>query len=102
MSQPTEPPTDTPDSDEDTYDNEQHTTPTPIRKRPSAGTRAQPERIPQTETSTSQSLIEAMMAANMQIMQTFMQTMERMAPSRRASPSSPSPQSIANPYNDTR
>jgi hypothetical protein len=40
MPQPTEPPTDTPDSDEDTYDNEQHTTPTPIRKQPSAGTRA--------------------------------------------------------------
>ena len=47
MPQPTEPPTDTPhDTDEDTYDNEQHTTPTPIRKRPSADTRAQPERIP--------------------------------------------------------
>jgi hypothetical protein len=42
----TEPPTDTPDTDENTYDNEQHTTPTPIRKRPSAGTRAQSERIP--------------------------------------------------------
>ena len=37
--QPTEPPTDTPDIDEDTYENE-HTTPTPIRKRPSADTRA--------------------------------------------------------------
>jgi hypothetical protein len=47
MPQPTEPPTDTPhDTDEDTYDNEQHTTPIPIRKRPSADTRAQPERIP--------------------------------------------------------
>ena len=35
-------------------------------------------------------------------MQAFMQTMERMAPSRRASPSPPSPQPIANPYDDTR
>jgi hypothetical protein len=74
--QPTEPPTDTPDTDEDAYENE-HTTPTPIRKRPSADTR-----IPQTETSISQSSIEAMMVANMQMMQTFMQTIERMAPSR--------------------
>jgi hypothetical protein len=98
MPQLTEPPTDTPhDTDEDTYDNEQHTTPTPIRKRPSADTR-----IPQTETSTSQSLIEAIVAANMQMMQTFMQTMERMAPSRRASPSPPPPQPIANLYDDTR
>jgi hypothetical protein len=40
MPQLTEPPTDTPDTDEDTYDNEQHITPTPIYKRPSAGTRA--------------------------------------------------------------
>jgi hypothetical protein len=102
--QPTEPPTDTPDTDEDTYENEQYTTPTPIRKRPSADTRAQPERIPQTETltSTSQLSIEAMVAANMQMMQTFMQTMERMAPSRRASPSPPPPQPIANPYDDAR
>jgi hypothetical protein len=69
--QPTEPPTDTPDTDEDTYENEQYTTPTPIRKRPSADTRAQPERISQTETSTLQSLIEAIVAANMQIMQIF-------------------------------
>jgi hypothetical protein len=46
MPQSTESPTDTPDSDEDTYDNEQHITFIPIRKRPSAGTRAQPERIP--------------------------------------------------------
>ena len=44
MPQPTEPPTDTPDTDEDTYEDE-HTTPTPIRKRPSADTRAQHERI---------------------------------------------------------
>jgi hypothetical protein len=42
-----------------------------------------------------------MVAANMQIMQTFMQTMERMAPSRRALPSLP-PQPIANPYDDAR
>jgi hypothetical protein len=102
--QPTEPPTDTPnETDEDTYDNE-HTTPTPIRKRPSADTRAQHERIPQTETSTSS--IEAMMAANVQIMQTFMQTMERLAPSRQASPSPPypypPPQPIANPYDATK
>ena len=63
--QSTEPPTDTLDeTDEDTYENE-HTTPTPIRKRPSPDTRAQQERISQTETSTSQSSIEAMMAANM-------------------------------------
>jgi hypothetical protein len=47
MPQPTEPPTDTlHDTDEDTYDNEQHITSTLIRKRPSADTRAQPERIP--------------------------------------------------------
>jgi hypothetical protein len=65
--QPTKPPTDTPNvTDEDTYENK-HTTPTPIRKRPSADTR-----IPQTETSISQSLIEAMMVANMQMIQTFM------------------------------
>jgi hypothetical protein len=43
--QPTEPPTDTPDTDEDTYENEQYITSTPIRKRPSADIRAQPERI---------------------------------------------------------
>ena len=44
-----------------------------------------------------------MVAANMQMMQTFMQTMERMAPSRRALPSLlPFPQPIANPYDDTR
>jgi hypothetical protein len=65
MPQSTEPPTDTPDSDEDTYDNEQHTTPTPIRKRSLAGTRAQLKRIPQTETTTSQSSIETMVVANM-------------------------------------
>ena len=102
MPQLTEPPTDTPDTDEDTYDNEQHTTPTPIRKRPSAGTRAQPERIPQTETSTSQSSIEAMVAANMQMMQTFIQIMERMASFRRALSSSLSPQPITNPYDDIK
>jgi hypothetical protein len=102
MPQPTEPPTDTPDTDEDTYENEQYTTPTPIRKRPSADTRAQPERIPQTETLISQSLIEAMVAANMQMMQTFIQIIERMAPSRRASPLPPPPQPIANPYDDAR
>ena len=57
--QPTEPPTDIPNvTDEDTYEDE-HTTPTPIRKRPSADTR-----IPQTETSISQLSIEAMMVAN--------------------------------------
>jgi hypothetical protein len=43
-----------------------------------------------------------MVAANMQMMQTFIQTMERMAPSQRASPSSPHPQPIANPYDDAR
>ena len=43
-----------------------------------------------------------MVAANMQMMQTFMQTMERMAPPRRASPSPPPPQPIANPYDDAR
>jgi hypothetical protein len=37
--QSTKPPTDTPDTDEDTYENE-HTISTPIRKRPSADTRA--------------------------------------------------------------
>jgi hypothetical protein len=70
MPQPTEPPTDTPhDTDENTYDNEQNTTLIPIRKRPLADTRAQLKRISQTETltSTSQSLIETMVAANMQM-----------------------------------
>jgi hypothetical protein len=107
--QPTEPPTDTPDSDEDTYENEQHTTPTPIRKRPSADTRAQPERIPQPPRASSPSLMDALIAQNMQtmesnrqMMQAFMQTMERMTPSRRASPSPPHPQPIANPYDNTR
>jgi hypothetical protein len=42
------------------------------------------------------------MAANMQMMQTFMHTMERMAPSRRALPLPPPPQPIANPYDDTK
>jgi hypothetical protein len=86
MPQPTEPPTDTPhDTDEDTYDNEQHTTPTPIRKRPSADTRAQPERIPQPPRASSPLLMDALIAQNMQtmesnrqMMQAFMQTMERM------------------------
>jgi hypothetical protein len=112
MPQPTEPPTDTPhDTDEDTYDNEQHTTPTLIRKRPSADTRAQPERIPQPPRASSPSLMDTLIAQNMQtmesnrqMMQAFMQTMERMVPSRRASPSPSSlpPQPIANPYDDTK
>ena len=105
MPQPTEPPTDTPhDTDEDTYDNEQHTTPTPIRKRPSADTR-----IPQPPRASSPLLIDALIAQNMQIiesnrqmLQAFMQTMKRMAPSRRALPSPLPPQPIANPYDDTR
>jgi len=42
------------------------------------------------------------MESNRQMMQAFMQTMERMAPSRRASPSPPPPQPIANPYDDAR
>jgi hypothetical protein len=42
------------------------------------------------------------MVTNMQIMQTFMQTIERMTPSRQASPSPPPPQSIANPYDNTK
>jgi hypothetical protein len=40
-----EPPTDIPDTDEDTYENEQYIIPISIRKRPSADIRAQPERI---------------------------------------------------------
>ena len=105
--QPTEPPpTDTPDdeTDEDTYEDEQGT-PTPIRKRPSTDTRAPRERIPQTETSTStsSSLIDTLIAqnlraeesnrraeeANRQMMQAFMHTMERLAPSRPPSPTQP-------------
>jgi hypothetical protein len=43
-----------------------------------------------------------MVAANMQIMQTFIQTIERMAPSRRASPLPLPPQPIANPYDNTK
>src|SRR5271155_2487293 len=89
--QPTEPPTDTPsETDEDTYDDDEQGTPTPIRKRPSANTR-----IPDTETSTS-SLIDALIAqnqqtiesnkrteeSNRQMMQAFIHTMERLAPSR--------------------
>ena len=84
--QPTEPPTDTPDTDEDTYENE-HTTPTPIRKRPSADTRAQPERIPEPSRASSPLLMDVLMAQNMQIiesnrqiMQAFMQIMKRLAP----------------------
>ena len=58
--QPTEPPTDTPsETDEDTYDDDEQGTPTPIRKRPSANTR-----IPNTETSTTSSLIDALIAQN--------------------------------------
>src|SRR5271154_5442030 len=59
--QSTEPPTDTPsETDEDTYDDDEQGTPTPIRKRPSANTR-----IPDTETSTStSSLIDALIAQN--------------------------------------
>jgi hypothetical protein len=109
MPQLTEPPTDTPDTDEDTYDNEQHTTPTPIRKRPSADTRAQPERIPQPPRALSPSLMDALIAQNMQTMesnrqmiQTFMQIIKRMTSSRRALSLSLPPQSIANPYDDIR
>jgi hypothetical protein len=91
MSQPTEPPTDTLyDTDEDTYDNEQHITSTLIRKRPSADTR-----IPQPPRALSPSLMDALIAQNMQtmesnrqIMQAFMQTMKRMVSSRRALSSS--------------
>src|SRR5271155_3824266 len=57
--QSTKPPTDTPSEDEDTYDDNEQNTPTPIRKRPSANTR-----IPNTETSTSSSLIDALIAQN--------------------------------------
>ena len=102
--QPIEPPTDTPDTDEDAHENE-HTTPTPIRKRPSADTHAQHERIPQPPRASSPSLMDTLIAQNMQtmesnrqMMQAFMHTMERLTPSR---PSSP-PQPIANPYDDTR
>jgi hypothetical protein len=42
------------------------------------------------------------MESNRQMMQAFIQIIKRMAPSRRASPSPPPPQSIANPYDDTR
>jgi hypothetical protein len=105
MSQSTEPPTDTPhDTDENTYDNEQHTIPTPIRKRPSADTR-----IPQPPRASSPLLMNALIAQNMQtmesnrqMMQAFMQIMKRMAPSRRALPSPLPPQPIANPYDDIR
>jgi hypothetical protein len=110
--QPTEPPTDTPDTDEDTYENE-HTTPTPIRKRSSADTRAQPERIPEPLRALSPLLMDVLMAQNMQIMesnrqmmQAFMQIMERLAPSLQAlfSPPYPypPPQSTANPYDSTK
>jgi hypothetical protein len=87
--QPIEPPTDTPDTDEDAYENE-HTTPTPIRKRPSADIR-----IPEPSRASSPSLMDVLMAQNMQtmesnrqMMQAFMQTMERLAPSLQASSSS--------------
>jgi hypothetical protein len=43
-----------------------------------------------------------MVAANMQMIQTFMQTMERMALSRRVLPLSLFSQPIANPYDDVR
>jgi hypothetical protein len=43
-----------------------------------------------------------MVAANMQMMQTFIQIIERMAPSRRALPLFLPPQLIANPYDNTR
>ena len=42
------------------------------------------------------------MESNRQMMQAFMQTMERLAPSLQASPSPPPPQSIANPYDSTK
>jgi hypothetical protein len=85
--QPTEPPTDIPhDTDEDTYDNE-HTTSIPIRTRPSADTHAQPKRIPEPSRALSPLLMDVLMAQNMQtmesnrqMMQAFMQTMERLAP----------------------
>jgi hypothetical protein len=113
--QPTEPPTDTPhDTGEDTYDNE-HTTSTSIRKRSSADTHAQHERIPQSQPepprASSPSLMDALIAQNIQtmesnrqMMQAFMQTMERLAPSRQASssPPYPPPQSTANPYDSTK
>jgi len=58
--QPTESPTDTlNETDEDTYDDDEQGTPTPIRKRPSANTR-----IPDTEISTTSSLIDALIAQN--------------------------------------
>src|SRR5450432_4356523 len=97
--EPTEPPTDTPnETDEDTYDNK-YTTPTPIRKRPSADTRAQHERISQPLRALSPSLIDALLAQNQRteesnrqtlesnrlMIQTFMQVMKRIAFSRRAS-----------------
>jgi hypothetical protein len=107
MPQPIEPPTDiSHDTDENTYDNEQHTTPIPIRKRPSADTR-----IPQSPRALSPLLMDALIAQNMQIMesnkqimQAFMQTIERIISSRQASlsPLSPPPQSIANPYDDIK
>jgi hypothetical protein len=94
MPQLTEPPTDTLyDTDENTYDNEQYIIPTLIRKRPSADIR-----ISQPPRASSPSLMDVLIAQNMQtmesnrqMMQVFMQTMERMTPSRRAlsSPLSP-------------
>jgi hypothetical protein len=107
MPQSIEPPIDTPhNTDENTYDNEQHTTPTPIRKRPLTDTR-----IFQSPRASSPLLMDALIAQNMQtmesnrqMMQAFMQTIERMTSFRRVSPSSPSlpPQPIANPYDNTR
>src|SRR5450432_4901785 len=94
--EPTEPPTDTPnETDEDSYDNE-HTTPTPIRKRPSADTRAQYERISQPPRASSPSLVDALIAQNLRteesnrlMMQAFIQTIEHLTSSRQASPLPP-------------
>jgi len=104
--QPTEPPTDTPsETDEDTYDDDEQGTPTPIRKGPSANTR-----IPDTETSTSSSssLIDALIAQNQRneetnrkMIQSLMQTINHLTTSRPPSwPPSPT-QLIANPYDPT-
>ena len=116
--QSTEPPTDTPsETDEDTYDDDEQGTPTPIRKRPSANTR-----IPDTETSTTSSLIDALIAqnqraeesnrqmmaqnqrteeSNKQMIQSLMQTISHLTTSRSTSrPPSPT-QPIANPYDPT-
>jgi hypothetical protein len=91
---PTEPPTDTPVlNDEETYDNEP-STPTPNRRRPPTDTRASRARIPRADASAlplppsaNEQTIQALMRtidsqneANRQIMQFFMQTIERLAP----------------------